>query len=58
MKANEKTSATIKRRCIMRERICKGDRRATSEGDGCVMCVPKRVKEWGISQNAIYSKIG
>lgn len=45
MKANEKTSATIKRRCIMRERICKGDRRATSEGDGCVMCVLKGVKD-------------
>lgn len=38
MKANEKTSAVNWHICIMRERICEGDRRVASGGDGCVMC--------------------
>lgn len=45
MKANEKTIATIKRRCIMRERICESDGCATSECDGCVVCVLKGVED-------------
>ena len=38
MKANMKTSAVIMRRCIMRERKCKGDRCAVSECVGSVVC--------------------
>ena len=44
VKTNEKTSAMVGRRCIMCVYVGGGDRRATGEGDGFLLCVKRAVK--------------